>query len=83
MIIIKVRRTRHAAHCWKSRDELISDVFLWTPSHGRAKTGQPARTYIQQLRTDTCSPEDLPEAIDERERWPEGVRDIHADGSTG
>ena len=36
---IKIRRTRHAGHCWRSRDELISDVLLWTPSHGRAKAG--------------------------------------------
>ena len=36
---IKVRRTRHAGHCWRSRDELISDVLPWTPSHGRAKAG--------------------------------------------
>ena len=34
---IKIRRTRHVEHCWRSRDELISDVFLGTPSHGRAK----------------------------------------------
>ena len=32
---IQVRRTRHAGHCWRSRDELISDVLLWTPTHGR------------------------------------------------
>ena len=25
---IKVRRTRHAGHCWRSKDELMSDVFL-------------------------------------------------------
>ena len=25
---IQVRRTSHAGHCWKSRDELISDVLL-------------------------------------------------------
>ena len=25
---IQVRRTRHAGHCWGSRDELISDVLL-------------------------------------------------------
>ena len=43
---IQVRRTRHAGHCLKSRDELISDVLLWTPSYGRAKAGRPARTYI-------------------------------------
>ena len=34
---IQIRRTRHAGHCWRSRDELISDVLLWTPSYGRAK----------------------------------------------
>ena len=57
----KVRRTRYAGHCWRSRDELISDVLLWTPSQGRAKAGRPARTYIQQLCADMgCSPEDLP-----------------------
>ena len=30
-------------HCWRSRDEFISDVLLWTPSHGRAKAGRPAK----------------------------------------
>ena len=44
---IQVRRTRHAGHCWRSRDELIRDVLLWIPTHGRAKAGRPARTYIQ------------------------------------
>ena len=29
---IQVRRTRHAGHCWRSRDELISDILLWTPT---------------------------------------------------
>ena len=53
---IQVRRTRHAGHCWRSKDELISDILLWTPSHGRAKTRRLARTYIQQLCADTgCS----------------------------
>ena len=46
MKTIQVRRTRHAGHCWRSRDELIRDVLLWTPTHGRAKAGRPARTYI-------------------------------------
>ena len=65
---INVRRTRHAGHCWRSRDELIRDVLQWAPSHGRAKAGRPARTYIQQLCEDTeCSPEDLPEVMNDRE----------------
>ena len=49
MIIIVIRPTRHAGHCWRSKDELISDVLLWTPAYGQAKAGRPARTYIQQL----------------------------------
>ena len=66
--MIQVRRTRHAGHCWRSRDELIRDVLLWTPTHGRAKAGRPARTYIQQLCEDTgCVPEDLPRAMNDRE----------------
>ena len=75
---IQVRRTRHAGHCWRSRDELISDILLWTPSHGRAKAGRPARTYIQQLCADTgCSLEHLPGAMDDREGWHgEGQGDL-------
>ena len=69
---IQVRRTRFGGHCWRSRDELISDVFLWTPTYGRAKAGRPARVYIHQLCEDTgCSPEDLPEAMNDREKWRE------------
>ena len=65
---IEVRRNRHARHCWRSRDELISDALLWTPSYGRAKAGRPVRTYIQQLCEDTgCNPEVLPEAMNDRE----------------
>ena len=71
---IQVRRTRHAGHCWRSRDELISDVLPWTPTYGQAKAGRPARTYIQQLCEDTeCSPENLPEAMNDREKWRERV----------
>ena len=80
---IQVRRTRHAGHCWRSRDELISDVLLWTPTHGRAKAGRPARTYIQQLCEDTWwCPEDLPEAMNDWEKWRERIRDIRATRTT-
>ena len=76
---IQVRRTRHAGHCWRSRHELIRDVLLWIPTHGRAKAGRPARTYIQQLCEDTgCCLEDLPRAMNDREEWRERVRDIRA-----
>ena len=80
---IQVRRTRHAGHCWRSKDELISDVLLWTPTYGCARVGRPARTYIQQLCEDTgFNPEDLPEAMNDREKWRERVKDIRAGGVT-
>ena len=80
---IQVRRSRHAGHCWRSRDKLISDVLLWTPTYGRAKAGRPARTCIQLLCEDTgYNPEDLPEAMYDREKWRERVRDIRASRTT-
>ena len=80
---IQVRRTRHAGHCWRSKDELICDVLLWTPTCGWEKAGRPARTYIQQLCEDMkCSPEDLPEAMNDREKWRERIRDIRSGGTT-
>ena len=38
---IQVRRTRHTGHCWRSRDEPISDVLLWTLTYGWALAGRP------------------------------------------
>ena len=83
MKTIQARRTRHGGHCWRIRDELISNVLLWTPSYGRAKAGWPTRTYIQQVCKDTgCSPEDLPEAMNDKEKCRERVRDIRASDMT-
>ena len=49
---IKVRKTRHEGHWWRSGDELIRDVLQWTSSYS-----QSGRTYIQQLCEDTRSDE--------------------------
>ena len=80
---IQARRTRHAKHCWRSKDELVSDVLMWTPAYGQSKAGRPAWTYIQQLCDDTgCNSEDLPEAMNNRETRRERVRDIRASRTT-
>ena len=73
---IKARRTIHVgrAHKWCTPMDA---------SYGQAKAGWSARTYIQQLRQDKgCSPEDLPEAMNDREKWQERVRDILTSGTT-
>ena len=70
---IQARRTRYAGHCWRSKDELVSDVLLWPPHMANQKQDdQFEHTYIQQLCDDTgCNPEDLPEAMNDRETWRE------------
>ena len=81
MKTIKVRQTRHAGHCCRSKDEHISDILLWNPLG--AKAGWPARTYIQWLCADTgYSLEDLLGVMDDRDRWWERVRKIDASSAT-
>ena len=61
----QIRRTKYAGHCWRSKNELISDILQLIPSHGRASVERPARTSQQQLTRNTgCSLNDLPEYID-------------------
>ena len=80
---IQIRRIRYAGHCWKSNDKLISDVLQETSSHRRASVGRLARTYLQQLCTDTgCSLEDLPNVIDDRDELRKRVSEIRACGTT-
>ena len=60
---MQVKWTRHAGHRWRRRDELISDVLLWAPSHGRAKARRPARTYNSSVPIQDVSLKTY------RERW--------------
>ena len=67
----------------RHKDEIVSDVLHWTPAYGQSKAGRPARTYIQQLCDDTgCNPEDLLEALNDRETWRERVSDIRVGRTT-
>ena len=43
---IQVRQTRHAGHCWRSRDELTRDVLLWIPP----QDDQHERTFSSYVR---------------------------------
>ena len=48
---IQVRRTRHTGHCWRSRDELISDVLLCTPHiAGQKKDNSLEHTFSSYER---------------------------------
>ena len=63
---------RHVGYCRRSKDELINNAVLWTPTHRHASIGQPPRTCLYQLCADTeCRLEDLPGGMDDRDRWGE------------
>ena len=56
-------QTRHMRHCWRSKDETISDVLFWTTTHGLTSVGRPAKTDKHRLSEETrCRPDYLPKA---------------------
>ena len=59
---IQVRQTRHAEHCWRSNDQLISDTPLRTPAHGHPSVDRPARTYISSVWTQDAAEKTSPES---------------------
>ena len=37
---ICMQRFRFAGHCWKSKDEIASDLIFWQPTHGNRSRGR-------------------------------------------
>ena len=77
--MIKEKRTRFAGDCYRSKDEVVSDLILWTTKHCKAKVGPPSKTYTKQLTEDAdCQLEDLPRAMKDREYWRGRVNMVQA-----
>ena len=77
--VINKRRTRYAGHCYRSKDEVVSNLILWTTKRGKAKVGRPGKTYTKQLTEDAdCQLEDLPRAMQDREYWRGRVNMVRA-----
>ena len=53
-----------------SKEEVIADVLLWKPKHGKRSQGRRRKTYTDQLLDDTgCRLEELPDAMEDRVGW--------------
>ena len=75
--IIREWRTRFAGYCWRSKNELASD--LWIPKHGYSQVGRPCKSYISQLAVDTqMQIEDLKNAMEDQNVWRQRVRMVRA-----
>ena len=59
-------------------------MYSYGPPHmAKQKQDDQLEHTIQQLCEDTgCSPEDLPEVMNDKEMWRERVRNIRASGTT-
>ena len=54
----------------RSKDQLISDVLLWTPTHGHTSFGLVEKTSVLQLDMDTgCRLKDLPRDMTDKVGW--------------
>ena len=70
----KEHRMKFAGHCWRSKNELASDLLLWYPNHRKRSRGRPAKTYIDQISSDTgCEREELSNAMQDRDGLRERV----------
>ena len=77
--LIKERRTRFAGHCYRSKEELASDLILWIPAHGHTQVGRPQMSYIDQLAKDAdMEIEDLKSAMTNRDVWRRRVVMVRA-----
>ena len=48
---IRVRRTKHVEHWWRSKNELISDILLWIRTYEQALSVQQELIYISFVAT--------------------------------
>ena len=65
-------------HYRRIKDEIISDVLQWTPSHGRVSVCRRTRTYLQQPGADTrWNLEDKPGAMNDGDVWGETEAESH------
>ena len=69
--ILQVRRTWHAGHCWRSKGRARKWCTPMGPSHmaKQKQDDQPELTYSSYVMTQDRNPEDLPGAMNDREKW--------------
>ena len=72
---LQMRRLRFIAHCWRSKNETVSQLLLWDPKRGSRLRERPATIFIDHLESDTgLSREDLASVMANRWEWDRIVK---------
>ena len=74
---LMIRRLRFIGHCWRKKDEVISELLLWEPKQSTRKRGRPVLTYVDQLPNDAgLSIAELKSIIGSRKEWMKLVNGV-------
>ena len=61
---------KFVGHCWRSKEQILSQLLLWQPAHGSRPRRRPTKSCMDQLETDTgLGLDNLPTAMEDRELW--------------
>lgn len=76
---VREARIKFAGHGWKNRKSPQIHYFGHLRMDAPVSIGHPMTTYIDQLFDDTrCLPENLPDAMDDRNGWKVKGKNIRA-----
>ena len=73
---IQVRKTRHAGYSRRSKDELISNIYLWTLTYGHTSDGRLAEDFhASYLCGYKMQSKEMPRAMNDMDKWRERERE--------
>ena len=80
---IKKRRLQFAGHCLRSSGQVVSDLVLSKPVHGKRGTGRPIKTYGDPMSQDTGqTPAEIKTCMENRRVW-RAIRDVRQMSTEG
>ena len=72
---IRQRRLKFAGHSVRQKDQNVSKLVLWGPTHGTKSKGGQSKTFVDTLKEDTgcTSAEEIKSCMEDRDVWREIV----------
>ena len=70
LFTIRERLLSFSGHCWRSKNEVASDLLLWETKQGKGSVGGQTRIFVDLPEADIGVPRDcLPATMDDSVGW--------------